>query len=165
MKKTIILNTDEFFFGNIKSYNQKNGDLNLSIIGVSGSGTHSAWLVEYISGEKRPFFSTNISNEYSSEYAIYTYNSKKNENYVYQISITKEPYLGDIEEIDSLSQDAKFLVRNREFARIIGERKTYLKVLKRGTTQSYAIVYNNPSWSEESNLLERYKLAIKYLLS
>lgn len=157
--------TNQYFLGNIISYEQNSGNLSLSIQSFSGSGTHSNWAVEYVSGTQTPIFRTNISVDYSSSYAIYTHNSKNNENYIYQISLTKDPYLGDIEEIDSFNQDDKYLVQNKQFAKIIGQRKTYLSVIKSGTTQSYAVVYENPSMSEESNLLERYKLAIKYLLS
>jgi hypothetical protein len=156
---------NQYFQGYINSYNILNGDLNLTITGLSGSGTYSNWIVEYVSGTQSPTFKTNVSVDYANDYAVYTYNTKDNENFIYRLQVSKNAYLGEIEEIDTYSQNAKYLVQNKQYAKIIGERKFYLKVTKSGSTQSYAIVYENESLSEDQNLLERYRLAVNYLLN
>lgn len=154
-----------YFDGYVNSYDTYNGELSIKIESASGSGTHSSWFVEYVSGTQSPTFSTNVSLEYEGEYVVFTQDFQNNEKWAYKLNVTKNAYLGDIEEIDTFNQDAKYLMQNKQYAKLIGARKSYLRVTKSGATQSFGVVYDNPSYSEDQNLLERYRLAIDYLLS
>jgi ABC-type protease/lipase transport system fused ATPase/permease subunit len=57
------------------------------------------------------------------------------------------------------------ILQNKEFAKVMGNRTTYLEAMKTGATQSYIITSESPSLSEEQNLINRYKIAVEYLLS
>jgi hypothetical protein len=56
-------------------------------------------------------------------------------------------------------------MQDKQYAKLIGERKTYLEVVKRGSTSSTIIEYDNPAYSEDQNLLYRYNLALNILQS
>ena len=73
--------------------------------------------------------------------------------------------LGKILEIDQLSEDAKYYLQNKQYAKLIGTRVTYLEVTKFGATSSVIVNIENPQSPEETNLVNRYKVAIDYLLS
>ena len=83
----------------------------------------------------------------------------------YKVSVTRNTFLGQIKEIDTLSDDSKYYLQNKQFARLIGTRVTYLEVTKFGATQSLIIQTDLPSASEDTNLVNRYKIAVDYLLS
>ena len=83
----------------------------------------------------------------------------------YKVSVTRNTFLGQIKEIDTLSDDSKYYLQNKQFARLIGTRVTYLEVTKFGATQSLIIQTDLPSASEDTNLVKRYKIAVDYLLS
>ena len=91
-------------------------------------------------------------------------------NGVYQMGFdiyreTDNENIGSILEIDILSDESKYYLQNRQFARIIGTRLTYLEVKKFGATSSIIVDTQNRDSSEENNLVSRYKTAINYLLS
>jgi hypothetical protein len=67
--------------------------------------------------------------------------------------------------MDQLSEDAKYYLQNKQYAKLIGTRVTYLEVTKLGATSSVIVNIENPQASEETNLVNRYKVAIDYLLS
>jgi len=73
--------------------------------------------------------------------------------------------LGQILEIDQLSDDSKYYLLNKQYARLIGTRVTYLEVTKFGATSSVIVNTENSQSSEETNLVNRYKVAVDYLLS
>lgn len=73
--------------------------------------------------------------------------------------------IGHIHEKEVLSEDSKFLIKNKQFARLIGERKTFLEVKKVNDTTSILIDDIDELLTEENNLLNRYRIAIDYLLS
>ena len=89
----------------------------------------------------------------------------------YKLDLFKDPYLGKIIEQEIFTEDARYLVRNRRFASLIGARKTYLEVHKKNTLMpsGYAtasfFAYDDFSYTEESNLLTRYLDALIYLNS
>lgn len=73
--------------------------------------------------------------------------------------------IGEIREKETLSDNAEYYIKNQQYARLIGERKTYLEV-KKVSDDSYILIDDdNLNISEENNLLDRYKTAIDYLLS
>lgn len=73
--------------------------------------------------------------------------------------------IGEIIEIDQYSEDVDYLIKNQMYARLIGEKKTYLKIKKASDVEYTLIVDENIDWSEEQNLLNRYALALDYLQS
>jgi hypothetical protein len=73
--------------------------------------------------------------------------------------------IGKIVEMEQLSEDSKYYLQNKQYARLIGTRVTYLEVTKFGATSSVIINTENPQSSEETNLVNRYKVAVDYLLS
>lgn len=89
----------------------------------------------------------------------------------YKLDLFKDPYLGKIIEQEIFTEDARYLVRNRRFASLIGARKTYLEVHKKNSLMpsGYAtasfFAYDDFSYTEESNLLTRYLDALIYLNS
>lgn len=86
------------------------------------------------------------------------------ESYSYKVYVRKEDLLGTIKEVESYDQ-SNYLHLNRKFAELTGMKKTYLEVTKNGLTEPITVIYDNESFSEERNLLERYKIAIGYLNS
>ena len=83
----------------------------------------------------------------------------------YKVQIERSYLLGSIVEIDKLSPDSKYYLQNKQFAKIIGTKITYLEVTKQGATSSIIVDNSTPNASEDANLLNRYKIAIDYLLS
>lgn len=73
--------------------------------------------------------------------------------------------LGKIVETEQLSDDSKYYLQNKQYARLIGTRVTYLEVTKIGATSSVLVNNENPQSSEETNLVNRYRIAVDYLLS
>ena len=83
----------------------------------------------------------------------------------YKVEIERSYLLGSIVEIDKLSADSKYYLQNKQFAKVIGARVTYLEVTKFGATSSILVDNSTPNASEDTNLLNRYKIAVDYLLS
>lgn len=117
------------------------------------------------------FYQTQIPTSHGRDYLITTSQRDEYPNatnysiYNYHLSVSKDPLLGQIFEVDAYSRDTKYLMQNKQYARLIGERKTYLEVVKRGITGSAIIEYDNPAYSEDQNLLYRYTLALNILQS
>lgn len=92
-------------------------------------------------------------------------------NLFYRLKLFKDPYLGKIIEREIFTEDARYLVRNRRFASLVGARKTYLEVYKTninmpsGFATASIFAYDDISFTEDSNLLIRYQQAINYLNS
>lgn len=80
--------------------------------------------------------------------------------------------VGKIVELDRYSPDTKYYLQNKEFAKLIGLKVTYLEATKVGATSSsvfatssVTITETNQNTTEDNNLVNRYKLATNYLLS
>ena len=73
--------------------------------------------------------------------------------------------IGQIKEIELYTQDVKYLIENKEFAKIMGSREVYLEVLKTGATSSVIIGATSSKSSPDQKLLNRYSQAIDILLS
>jgi len=112
------------------------------------------------------YYKTEIPTSHGRQYLIKTTQVAPSfVAYNYKVDIVKTPIVGSIFEIEEYTQDTKYLIQNKQYARLIGERKTYLEVKKIGVTQSYIIDYDNTTFTEEQNLLKRYELALDILLS
>jgi hypothetical protein len=73
--------------------------------------------------------------------------------------------------VDIYSPDASYYVQNKQYARVVGTRKTYLEAYKvdllapGGFATASIFAYDNPAYDEQTNLLTRYRNAIDYLNS
>ena len=114
-------------------------------------------------------YQTEIPISHGREYLVKSYSRKSLPNTFvrlnYKLTITKNSLIGKIVEIDTLTQKGEYFLQNKEFAKVMGNRTTYLEAIKTGATQSYIINSESPSLSEEQNLINRYKIAVEYLLS
>lgn len=147
---------------------------------VNGEPTSNKLMGNYTIGTSSgqfPFedpINTDISVLLQKEYLIKTEERISNTSVKfsnYKLQITKSNYLGKIIENEVFTPDAKYYIQNKQYARVVGARKTYLEVYKvDGTTPTgfatasiYA--YDDLTKSEEQNLLIRYTQAIDYLNS
>ena len=73
--------------------------------------------------------------------------------------------IGQITEVYEYSEDSKYLIQNKEFAKLMDSRKVFLDVLKTGSLTASRIDTDNPSLSYDQNLLNRYYEAVTILLS
>lgn len=90
----------------------------------------------------------------------------------HRVEISKDSYLGQIYEVDIFTPDAEYYVKNSQYAKIVGARKSYLEVYKVDTSTSTGLqinpniyAYDNLAFTEDQNLLTRYTQAIDYLNS
>jgi len=120
------------------------------------------------------FYKTNIPMTHGADYLVTTYRRGNPgwlsteltyEKYSYKVYVRKQNLLGTIKEVEHYDQNSSYLHLNVKFAELTGLKKTFLEVMKNGFTDPITIIYDNPSMSEERNLLERYKIAINYLNS
>jgi hypothetical protein len=160
-----ITHSNIYFEGNVNSYVQHTGELVITVTNKIGGGTHSPWVTQYISGTQSPTYVTNLSLSPNDQYVISTEERPNYKLLNYKVDIVRDSLLGQIYENEIYTQDAKYLLQNKQYASLIGARKTYLEVYKVGGTQSYIIATDNVSLSEQQNLLNRYKLAASILNS
>jgi hypothetical protein len=160
-----ITQSSSHFEGDVKSYTQHTGELVIKVTSKFGSTTQSQWVTNYISGTQSPTYITDIPLTPNSQYVISTEERPDYKFLNYKVDVVKDSLLGQIVENEIYTQDAKYLIQNKQYASLIGARKTYLEVYKVGGTNSYIIVTDSPSLSEQQNLLNRYKIAIDILNS
>ena len=160
-----VTQSNSYFEGNVTSYTQYSGDLSILVTDKFGSSTHSQWTTQYISGTQSPTYVTNIPMGTNGQYVISTEERPNYKFLNYKVDITKDSLIGQILENEIYTQDTKYLIQNKQYASIIGARKTYLEVYKVGGTQSYIVATDTDSLSEQQNLLNRYKIAIDILNS
>ena len=114
-------------------------------------------------------YQTEIPLSHGREYLVKSYSRRSLPNTFvrlnYKLTITKDSLIGKIVEIDTFTQKGEYFLQNKEFAKVMSNRTTYLEAMKTGATQSYIITSESPSLSEEQNLINRYKIAVEYLLS
>lgn len=160
-----VTHSNSYIEGDVLSYTQFTGDLSFTITGKTGSATYSQWITRYLSGTQSPTYVTNIPISPSREYLISTEERPDYKFLNYRVETKKDSLIGYIVEGETYTQDVKYLIQNKQYASIIGARKTYLTAYKVGSTQSYLIINDSPSLSEQQNLLNRYKIAIDILNS
>jgi hypothetical protein len=129
------------------------------------------------SGGFLPFTSyrTEMTTDHSTQFLVTTYErarydslgNKTGEYRIlnYELELSKDNYLGQIIEEGIYTDEYKYLIKNREYARITKTRKTFLEVKKFGATQSVIIDQDDLKLSEDNNLYNRYVIAVNLLLS
>ena len=112
-------------------------------------------------------YRTEIPTSYGREYLITTQQPQPNyQLYSYRLTISKDPLLGSITEVETFTPDTNYLVKNKQFSKIMGERVYFLEVRKVGDNQVYTIdTEEDLSLSPDQNLLNRYNLALNILLA
>jgi len=120
-------------------------------------------------------YRTEIATDHSSQFLVTTYErarydslgNKTGEYRIlnYKLELSKDNYLGQIIEEGIFTDEYKYLLKNREYARITKTRKIFLEVRKVGVTNSLIIDQDDLKLSEDNNLYNRYVIAINFLLS
>jgi hypothetical protein len=129
------------------------------------------------SGGFLPFSSyrTEIATDHSSQFLVTTYERAKYDSLGnktgeyrilnYELELSKDNYLGQIIEEGIFTDEYKYLLKNREYARITKTRKIFLEVRKVGTINSLIVDQDDLRLSEDNNLYNRYVIAVNFLLS
>ena len=120
---------------------------------------------QVITGITQSTYKLEIPTTQDTEWMIST---KERPNYKvlnYSLSVSTNKYLGKIIEDGIYTDETKYYIKNREYARITKTRKTFLEVKKVGASQSVFITDDNLKLSEDNNLYNRYVKAVNILLS
>lgn len=123
-----------------------------------------------ISGNTASLFLENLDTDQVYYYRVNVYKGK-NAILNYKIDMNRDTYLGQIYEREVFTPDTKYYKLNKQFANIIGARKTYLEVYKvdslspTGYATASIFAYDDQNLTEEQNLLIRYSQAVDYLNS
>jgi hypothetical protein len=119
-----------------------------------------------IIGLTQSTYKTEIPTTHDTQWLITTYERPSYKILNYKLNVNKtNNYLGQIIEDGIYTDEYKYLIKNREYARITKTRKTFLEVKKFGATQSVIIDQDNLQLSEDNNLYNRYVIAVNLLLS
>jgi hypothetical protein len=120
-------------------------------------------------------YRTEIATDHSAQFLVTTYErarydslgNKTGEYRIlnYKLELSKDNYLGQIIEEGIFTDEYKYLLKNREYARITKTRKIFLEVIKVGATHSLIIDQDDLRLSEDNNLYNRYVIAVNFLLS
>lgn len=149
---------------------------------LSKSSTFSSIVQSFKLGTQSDIYGYDISGNTASlllqfldsdEVYYYRVNVYKGKNVIlnYKIDMTQNTYLGQIYEREVFTPDVKFYKLNKQFASIIGARKTYLEVYKvdslspSGYATASIFAYDDQNLTEEQNLIVRYSQAVDYLNS
>jgi len=153
------------------SVNNENGyEFELSKSSTFSTIEQKYKLGKQIYGTTASVLLTNLSKSSNYYYRV-NYYKGKNQILNYKIDTNRNTYLGKIIEREIFTPDAKYLLLNRQFAKIIGARKTYLEVHKvdltslTGFATASIFAYDDLSLAEDQNLLIRYTQAVDYLNS
>lgn len=125
-------------------------------------------LIQQIIVTQSATFSTTIPTTYAHKYLIELSTRSTPIYSNHEFSITQNTYLGQIKEVDNYSPDVKYLIENKEFAKLMNNKTTYLEVVKLNSDIELVDDTNYPwdlSLTNDQNLLIRYTAAIDILLS
>jgi hypothetical protein len=109
-------------------------------------------------------YQTTIPRDHGSDYLVTTTSRNPYYSYNYSVNVSKDSFLGKIEEIDSFENNPLYYKRSPEVAKILGFKRTFLKVTKKGNINSVIFNQINETISEDLNLFNRYVSACEYLL-
>jgi hypothetical protein len=109
-------------------------------------------------------YRTTLPRDHGSNYLVTTTSRDPYNQHIYDLSISKDNFLGKIEEIDSFENDLLYYYRSPEVAKVLGFKRTFLKVTK-GGNQPVIFDQVDETISEDMSLYNRYVSAIKYILS
>lgn len=119
-----------------------------------------------IIGVTQSAYKLEIPTTQDTQWLITTYEKPSYKELKYKLNInTTNKYLGQIIEEGIYTDEYKYLMKNKEFARITKTRKTFLEVKKVGVTESIIIDQDDLKLSEDNNLYNRYVIAVNLLLT
>lgn len=120
-------------------------------------------------------YRTEVATDHSSQFLVTTYERAKYDELGnktgeykilnYKLELSNSNYLGQIIEEGIYTDEYKYLLKNKEYARITKTRKIFLEVRKVGVTNSLIIDQDDLRLSEDNNLYNRYVIAVNFLLS
>lgn len=110
-------------------------------------------------------YRTTLPRDHGADYLVTTSSRDPYSEYNYSLSITKENYLGMIEEFESYESDPLYYYRSPEIAKVLGFKRTFLRVTKKDHTDFVIFDDVNETISEDMNLYNRYVSAVNYILS
>ena len=73
-------------------------------------------------------------------------------------------FLGQLRELSTYTDETRYYIKNRKYAKITGTRKAFIEVTKVGETIAVIIDDNNREFSEDQNLYNKYVFALNILL-
>ena len=122
--------------------------------------------LQKIIGVTQSTYKLEIPTTQDTQWLITTYEKPSYKELKYKLDInTTNKYLGQIIEQGIFTDEYKYLMKNKEFARITKTRKTLLEVKKVGVAESIIIDQDDLKLSEDNNLYNRYVIAVNLLLS
>ena len=132
--------------------------VNLEYYTQIDSGTYSYFMG---GGYKIPLV-INPFSEFGTSYIVTAKSVNVDETSAQTQTYKIDFYLGDIKQLE---EDINIYYRNSDLARKLGKKRTFLKVTKRGSTDSSLFMSIDFNVSEEMNLYYRYRNAVNYLIS
>lgn len=140
--------------------------LSKAIWGTASNIPKNVQEFQTIIGVTQSTYKVEIPTTHDTQWLITTYEKSPYKELKYKLNInTTNKYLGKIVEEGIFTDEYKYLMKNREYARITKTRKTFLEVTKFGATQSIIINQDDLKLSEDNNLYNRYVLAVNLLVS
>lgn len=138
-------------------------------VGTLNEGTLNGW--KLILGAQRfndyctqSSYVTDIPTTQGGVYHVEVTKKNPYGKFLYRLDVTKDDLLGTATEVDFTSTvDANYYVRNKRVMEILGQKKYYVEVKAKGSQEIVTMMSEDPTLSEESNLLVRYRQAVAYL--
>ena len=110
-------------------------------------------------------YRTTLPRDHGADYLVTTSARDPYSEYNYSLSVTKENYLGMIEEFESYESNPLYYYRSPEIAKVLGFKRTFLRVTIKDNTNFAIFDDINETISEDMNLYNRYVSAVNYILS
>jgi hypothetical protein len=140
--------------------------LSKAIWGTASNIPKNVQEFQKIIGLTQSTYKLEIPTTHDTQWLVTTYERPNYKVLNYKLNVnTTNKYLGKIIEEGVYTDEYKYLIKNREYARITKTRKTFLEVKKVGATQSVIIDQDDLKLSEDNNLYNRYVIAVNLLLS
>lgn len=158
---------------NLNVLNNKVYDITISKATWSGTPSipSNVEIVQEIKGITQSTYKLEIPTSYDTQWLLNTKERTTLKELNYSLSLSTNKYLGQIIEIDNYNDETKYLIKNRQFARITKTRRNYLQVSKVISYQP--LILDEPliledydySISDDENIYNKYVAAINFLIS
>ena len=122
-------------------------------------------MYQQIKGITQSLYELEIPTSFDTQWLINTKERSPFRELNYKFNLSTNKYLGQIIEIDDYNDETKYLIKNRQFARITKTRRNYLEVNKIGATQSVILEDYDYSISDDENMYRKYVTAVNLLTS
>jgi hypothetical protein len=152
---------------NINILNPKIYEIEISKAIWSGTPSIPSNIEKYqkIIGITQSSYELEIPTSFDTQWLINTKERSPFRELNYKFNLSTNKYLGQIIEIDDYNDETKYLIKNRQFARITKTRRNYLEVNKIGATQSVILEDYDYSISDDENMYRKYVTAVNLLTS